>query len=126
MRSHGVPTFPDPDSSGSPPKSQVVDARKNNPSQFDAAQSACRQLLPNGGNGPTQAEVQRQWNDFRNFARCMRHHGVPNFPDPTSRSTSDRRPDFNLHAVGLDPNSLRTKAQQCQSLLHLTQLPSAH
>jgi hypothetical protein len=53
----------------------------------------------------------------------MRSHGVSNFPDPTSDSHG--RPVFNLQAAGLNPNSpqLRTKAQQCQSLLHPTQLP---
>ena len=127
MRSHGVPTFPDPNSDGQIPKTQVVSGRKNNPSRFDSAQSACRHLLPNGGNGETQAQIAKDWNELRNFARCMRHHGVSNFPNPTSRSTSDRRADLNLTAVGLDANSpqLRTKAQQCASLLHLGGLPRA-
>jgi hypothetical protein len=132
MRSHGVPTFPDPSSSGLP-KAQVVNARKDNPSRFDTANSACRHLLPgggtSGGNGETPAQIAQDWNDLRKFARCMRSHGVPNWPDPTSRSTSDNRPAFNLTAAGLYPNSqpqLRMKAQQCASLLHLGGLPAAH
>lgn len=132
MRSHGVPTFPDPDSSGLP-KAQVVNARKDNPSRFDAANTTCRHLLPSGGtsgfNGETPAQIAQDWNDFREFARCMRSHGVPNWPDPTNRSASDNRPAFNLTAVGLYPNSqpqLRTKAQQCATLLHLGGLPAAH
>ncbi len=133
MRSHGVPTFPDPDSSGQIPKTHVVNARKGNPSRFDTANTACRHLLPSGGasggNGETPAQIAQDWTDLRKFARCMRSHGVPNWPDPTSRSTSDNRPAFNLTAAGLYPNSqtqLRTKAQQCATLLHLRGLPAAH
>jgi hypothetical protein len=129
MRSHGVPSFPDPSSSGQIPKPQVVDARKNNPSRFDSANTACQHLLPSGGgNGETPAQIAQDWTAFRKFARCMRSHGVSNWPDPTDRSTTDKRPAFNITAVGLDGNSpqLRAKAQQCASLLHLGGLPPAH
>lgn len=130
MRSHGVPSFPDPNSNGEIPKTQVVSVRQNNPSRFDSANRACRNLLPRGGgNGETPAQIQQDWTAFRKFARCMRSHGVPNWPDPTSRSTSDNRPEFNLTAAGLYPNShpqLKTKAQQCATLLHIGGLPAAH
>jgi hypothetical protein len=121
MRSNGVPTFPDPDSSGEIPKPQVIDARKGNPSRFDSANSACRHLLPNGGNGDTPAQIAQDWNEFRQFARCMRHHGVANWPDPTNRSPTDRRPTFAIAGLGLDASSshLRATAQQCASPLHL-------
>jgi hypothetical protein len=132
MRSHGVPTFADPDSSGLP-KTQVVNARRSDPSRFDAANTTCRHLLPgggtSGGNGETPAQIAQDWTDLRKFARCMRSHGVPNWPDPTRRSTSDNRPAYSLTAVGLYPNSqpqLIAKAQQCTSLLHLGGLPAAH
>jgi hypothetical protein len=128
MRSHDVPTFPDPTGGGEIPKQQVVNARKGNPTQFDSANNACRHLLPSGGNGETAAQIAQDWTRFRGFARCMRAHGVPTFPDPTSRSTTDRRPAFALTAAGLNGNSalLRAKAQQCVSQLHLVGLPAAH
>jgi hypothetical protein len=125
MRSHGVPTFPDPGSGGQIPKTQVVDARKSNPSRFDSADSACRRLLPNGGNGENQAQIAQDWTQFQQFTQCMRHLGVSNFPDPINRSTSDHRPTFDLQGAGLDASSpqLRTKAQQCASQVHLGRLP---
>jgi hypothetical protein len=57
----------------------------------------------------------------------MRSHGVHDFPDPTNRSTTDRRPNFNFAAVGLDRNSPQFKAtaQQCGSMLHMGSLPPA-
>lgn len=127
MRSHGVATFPDPTSGGEIPKTQVVTARKSNPSQFDSADSACHHLLPSNGNGATPAEIAQDWAQFRQFAQCMRHHGVPNWPDPTARSSTDKRPAFLITAVGLNGNSpqLRAKAHQCASSVHITGLPAA-
>jgi len=126
MRSHGVSSFPDPDGTGEIPKAQVVSARKANPARFDAANAACRHLLPSGGNGETPAQLAADWSQFRAFARCMRRHGVANFPDPTNRSATDRRPSFDIAAAGLDPSSpqLRAKAQQCAAPLHRAGLPA--
>jgi hypothetical protein len=117
MRSHGVPNFPDPNSSGVLPKSQIAQLTASNP-QFPAAHRACGHLLPNGGQ-PTQAQAQQAWNDMRNFARCMRSHGVSNWPDPGPTSQQDQRPFFNLPA-SINPNApqITTKIRACQHVLH--------
>jgi hypothetical protein len=87
MRSHGVPSFPDPDSGGGIPKSQVVEARNSNPQRFDAAGNVCGHLLPNGSSGPPETAQQQHTRlaDGLSFARCMRGHGVTRFPDPTAQ-----------------------------------------
>jgi hypothetical protein len=87
MRSHGVPGFPDPGAGGIP-KLQVVDARQRNPSRFDTADNACRSLLPNESLAAPETPAQRrtQLADELSFARCMRSHGLTNFPDPTAQS----------------------------------------
>jgi hypothetical protein len=117
VRSHGVPNFPDPNSSGVLPKRQVAQLTAGNP-QFPAAHRACEQLLPNGGQ-PTQAQAQQAWNDMRNFARCMRSHGVANWPDPAPTSQQDQRPFFHL-SDSIDPNApqITTKIRACQHVLH--------
>jgi hypothetical protein len=57
-----------------------------------AAYAACRHLLPGG---PSLAEVQRLAQQEQRkqqlalpasvqFSRCLRRHGVPNFPDPAA------------------------------------------
>jgi hypothetical protein len=86
MRSNGVPTFPDPVSSGEIPKVQVVAAAKSNP-KFNTAQAACMHLLPNGSLGPEQTAAQKrtQLADELSFAKCMRSRGVSRFPDPTAQ-----------------------------------------
>ena len=117
MRSHGVPNFPDPNSSGVLPKIQVDQLAASSP-QFPAAHRACEHLLPNGGQ-PTQAQVQQAWNDMRNFAHCMRSHGVPNWPDPAATSQQDQRPFFHV-PDSIDPNApqITTKIRVCQHVLH--------
>jgi hypothetical protein len=107
MRSHGVPNFPDPNSGGVWPKSQVQLAAGN--PRFQAATRACGHLLPDGGPGvaPSSAVVQQIQADMTKFARCMRSRGVANWPDPTL----DRgRAIFDPEAVGIDTNSPQISA----------------
>ncbi len=113
VRSHGVPNFPDPNSSGNLPASSKQIA--HNSPQFAAAANDCRHLLPNSGNGPTPAQWQQILGDMVKFARCVRHHGMPNWPDPTYDTHG--RPVFN---VDIDPTSLQfsTEIDACQHLLH--------
>jgi hypothetical protein len=78
MRSHGVPTFPDPDSSGTIQVPSSIDDRLPT---VRAAYRACRSLAPSGGSLTGQGPVMQQ-DQLLAFAKCMRSHGVPNFPDP--------------------------------------------
>jgi hypothetical protein len=129
MRNHGVPNYPDP-SHGQLPKGTAQDFGVSN-SQYQAAERACRHLLPNSdtrftasltqclmtGDCP-HAVVQRALTEGLNFARCMRNHGVPNWPDPTVDSTG--RPSFQVTAAGISIASTRSprmlsKMGHCQN-----------
>ena len=92
MRSHGISDFPDPTTTGggisiSQHGGPGSDLNRNNPT-YEAANQACRTLEPGGGLAPTlssqkiAAEV--------NWARCMRSHGLPSFPDPNGQGAFDR------------------------------------
>jgi hypothetical protein len=112
MRSHGVPTFPDPNSKGHLSSSNIPNL--NSP-QYRKAQEVCRPLLPEGyteqGGSPTGGSLTpQQQAQFLKYARCMRAHGLPNFPDPTSSG---------LTLSGIDPNSppFQTAQKVCSSLL---------
>jgi hypothetical protein len=87
MHSHGVPNFPDPTTSRENSKRAVVSAlRAVTNSRAQAAQTACMNV--NGGSpGAGQGTAQRQARTtaMLAFARCVRSHGFPNFPDPTSQ-----------------------------------------
>jgi hypothetical protein len=97
VRSHGVPNFPDPSSGGQFNKIFLGHLSASN-SQYQTATQTCAHLLPAGGGGPTAAEVRQEWTGMASFARCMRAHGVPNWPDPTPYPPDVSRPTFELPA----------------------------
>jgi hypothetical protein len=111
MRSHGLPSFPDPSSSGTIPKVTLEQLGVSS-SRFQVAQSACRNLLPNGGSGPTPAQLQQDRAQALRFSACMRTHGVPNFPDPAG---SGRIPDPS--SLGINQGSPKFEAanQACRA-----------
>jgi hypothetical protein len=125
MRSNGIPDFPDPNSSGVLPKSQLEQIAASNP-RYSAAQTACADLLPNGalppGGQPTQTELREMERNALKFARCMRSHGVPGWPDYTLRGG---QPIFDLHGTSIAPNSQQIVANEvrCKSLLQLSYSP---
>ena len=95
MRAHGVPSFPDPGASHSP-----GGALKQAPA-FRSAMQTCNKLQ--GGGAPTGTSVP----EARRIAalaqaKCIRDHGVPNFPDPTFPSTGG---EFIPPAPGFDPQA---------------------
>ncbi len=112
MRSNGVPNWPDPNSSGVFDKSKLTAQQLGaSTPKVQAAQGACSHLLPNGGSGPTPAQVQQIRAQALRFSRCVRAHGVPNFPDPDS---SGRIPD--PASFGIDQGSPKFQAanQACR------------
>ena len=83
-----------------------------NAPKFVSANNACKQLLPNDGNGPSQAQLANMMSSALKYSECMRSHG-PNFPDPTESSNG-----ISLQLNGTDPNSSQFRAAQtaCRSL----------
>jgi hypothetical protein len=118
VRAHGVPNFPDPKVSTNGAEVKVAIAINpsisSNP-HFNAAQEACRKLLP-GGNGPgTNHQITPQEQaQFLKAAACIRSHGIPNFPDPTFSGggvhVSQR--GINLHS----PQAQKAE-EACQALI---------
>jgi hypothetical protein len=119
MRAHGLPDFPDPNSTG---QIQIEagpgsDLGPDSP-QFKRAQQACKSLDPVG----TPAQQRKNYEQALKFARCMRSHGVP-LPDPKPPSSgpqtgSQGRGQGTDNNLGVDPNSPQfQRAQQaCRSL----------
>ena len=83
MRRHGVAAFPDPDASGE----LTIDGIANgsgvdtSTAAFERAISACQSLAPPGFTGRKRSA--REQEVALAFARCIREHGVADFPDPT-------------------------------------------
>jgi len=103
MRARGIKDFPDPDSNG---EIQIdagpgSDLSADNP-KYQAADSACKSLLPNHGAPPANLKAANL-----KYAKCMRAHGISDFPDP--------KPDGTLQIQAkpggdLDPNNPRFKS----------------
>jgi hypothetical protein len=95
MREHGV-DMPDPDADGR----MTISASGGpaNKTQMDAAQTACKQYLPNGGTPPSMSPEDLE--QLRKFAQCMRDHGVQMAdPDPNGGGLSVG------NGAGPDPSS---------------------
>lgn len=116
MRSHGVPDYPGPDSSGQLPKIGSGQQVGVSDSRLTAAQGACQALWPY--QAPTQAQLRQQLTGDLKFAQCMRSHGLPDFPDPT---TVDGQPEFviSISRDGFDPHSpqVLAKVRVCERVL---------
>jgi hypothetical protein len=106
MRSHGVPKYPDPNGSNELanglPKVSVQQLEVSS-SQYQAARSDCAHLLPNDGQ-QTQTQSGQDLDAMRRYARCMRSHSVPTWPDPTYDPTAGWGFDL-VNVDGFDPNS---------------------
>jgi len=77
MRTHGVPSFPDPGPGGY--TRSGVNLRSP---AVQSAMNECRRYLPETGHSPSvPARVRHQ---ELLLASCMRTNGVPNFPDPNA------------------------------------------
>jgi len=76
MRAHGIGWFPDPNAG----KTSIMIPKGQDHTKFEAAQEACKQYMPDGGemHKPSAEELEQA----RNMAKCMRENGIPNFPDP--------------------------------------------
>jgi hypothetical protein len=119
MRANGVPNFPDPNGQG------VIQGTGIDPNSaaFQAAQQKCSKEIGAGLGTATPAQVAKADAAALAFSKCMRSHGVSDFPDP--QFGSGGRVTIRLGAPGaaggnaVDPNSpIFQKAQQtCGSLL---------
>ncbi len=91
MRSHGVASFPDPTVGKNGMPNFNIQSNGNsdlnpNSSQWKGAQSVCRKDLPNGG-VETPAQKAAAKGKALKYTACMRAHGEPDFPDPSSTGT---------------------------------------
>jgi hypothetical protein len=113
VRSHGIPDFRDPDSSGQIPKETAQQLGVSD-SVLRAATYACADLNPYNSSGSQPTASAQTIAGRLSFSRCMRGHRVPNFPDPNSTG------DYDLH--GIDPHSpvVKSAALTCLQVLSPT------
>jgi hypothetical protein len=124
MRAHGLPNFPDPQVSTSQGQTQVAirlvagKADVGSP-QFKTAQQACRAILPAPRNVSATGRSAARTQDLVAFAKCLRTHGLANFPDPNGQGQLTAEM---ITAAGIDlhaPNVLPA-ARACVGVTHGT------
>lgn len=118
MQSHGFSDFPDPTPG---PNGQGggfsikggpgSDLDPSNP-RYEAANRACEVLLPYGGALPPPTASQMA--GYNAFASCVRKHGFPSFPDPTSQGV------FVLHNFDMSSPQFQSAQKTCRSVAHLS------
>lgn len=111
MRTHGVPDFPDPTRSNHG-FSFNPDADSKAPS-FSSANGTCKHFLPDDGGPPTAAQLAAETTRLLKFARCMRTHGEPNFPDPI---ISPHMFGFSINGIDLNSSQYKKAQRACSSL----------
>jgi hypothetical protein len=103
MREHGVPNFPDPqvvNHGGETGIRQVLSATTAASPAFQGAQKACAGIMPSPQNATEDAQQRHERVlGLLSFARCMRAHGLSNFPDPNDQGQIDRQ---TLATAGID------------------------
>jgi hypothetical protein len=121
MRSHGVPDFPDPNSSGQlviqggPGSGSGLDP---NSSAFKNAENDCKSKQPQ----PTPAQQAQAKQFALRVARCMRAHGIKDYPDP-SGSGRIRISLNNNPGSDLNPNNPLFQRAQAKCMPNAPKLP---
>jgi hypothetical protein len=90
LRAHGVPDFPDPVYDTSDGRWHYGDYRQDIP---QSAQQACRHLDPSAVR-PSPPVPQAQFQELLKLARCVRQHGMANWPDPTPQGQFQLTPQL--------------------------------
>jgi hypothetical protein len=113
MRSHGVPNWPDPVKTPSGDYGFRTNGIDPNSSEFQSAGEACKSLYDWGSSDKPLTPAQQQ--AWLKWAKCIRSHGVPNFPDPTFSGS-----EVHISDGGSSSSQLQSAMDACKS-----QMPSA-
>ena len=115
MRASGVPNFPDLSGNGMLIQGNAhafsVNGVSLNAPAFLAARAKCQKYLPSAYASAAETAQQRQRG--LNFAKCMRSHNVPNFPDPKIISSSGGNQLVYLAGINLQSPAFRAAAKAC-------------
>lgn len=121
MRANGVSGFPDPEAGPggavglpltvSPGGSLTAEGKRFSGPALHKAERICAAYLPPAGGPPPRVVAAQQRRELTE-ARCMRAHGVPNFPDP---SGSGSQPP-SLAGIDTQSPAFKSAARACGGL----------
>jgi hypothetical protein len=110
MRSHGISNYPDPNSPGAPNVMRAIKQSTASSPEYQDAERACAKYAQ--PTAPPQRVSPEEMQKLLAVSRCMRAHGVPNFPDPNPTTGELSTP------AGTDKNSPQVVAalEACSAL----------
>jgi hypothetical protein len=111
MRSHDIKNFPDPVNGAFNFSGVGADSVDPGSPAFQAAKAACIHLVP--GEAQRLAVTAQDLAAGDKLAACMRSHGFPAFPDPTSQNVFDVPKSINIALPGY-----QSAFSTCQSQAH--------
>jgi hypothetical protein len=111
MRSNGIKNFPDPVNGAFSFSGVGPDRVDPSSPAFQAAKAACIHLVP--GEAQRLAVTAQDLAAGDKLATCMRSHGFPAFPDPTSQNVFDLPTSINTNLP-----SYQSAFNTCQSRAH--------
>lgn len=119
IQKHGFPNFPDPNSQGGIQVSGI----DPNSTAWQNAQKACEKYAGASGKPPTAAQQQQALANALKFSRCMRSHGITDYPDPQSHAGGGISISIRVQkgsGSNLNPRSPIFQAAQraCNALTH--------
>ena len=108
MIAHGIKNFPEPNSKGQLSVAAGAQLPDVNSPQFQTAAKACVSLNI-AGTGLSPAQQAQHQAALVKYAKCMRAHGVPAFPDPGTSGT------FDLGGINVDSTQVEAADKACSS-----------
>jgi hypothetical protein len=112
MRRHGLSDFPDPIPGHGLQFNLPAGVAPGSPA-FRSAQASCKHLVPQPGRG-NAAESAGADSAALAFARCMRAHGVPSYPDPAYRNGRPTEQPLSSYGIGPDAPAVQGAERACQ------------
>jgi hypothetical protein len=109
MRENGVEKFPDPDANGG---TRIAVGKESgiDPEEFEAASKKCEQYREDIRPQLSEEQQAEFKEEALEHSRCMREHGIEDFPDPTFGS--DGKVTMALKRGEVDPEDADFKAAE--------------
>jgi hypothetical protein len=120
MRTHGVTNFQDPHVSTNGNSVAIaihVDPAITGSPAFKSAQRKCGHILPIGNESTNQGQTRSQTDATLAFAKCMREHGFPKFPDPNSQGQLSPSA-LSQAGINLQQPAIKPAAYACVPVTH--------
>jgi hypothetical protein len=115
MRANAVPNFPDLSSNGmridGSGQTISVNGVSVNAPAFLTARQKCERYMPHAQ--ASQSRSAQQTQRGLQFARCMRSHGVPTFPDPKVITSTGGNQEVYLPGINPQSPAFQSAAKAC-------------